>query len=274
MYTPPAQRAALVETMPFGHVRRLNRGRMQRADFHVVAVVAGGTGEVTIDFARHELRPRSAVWIPPGAVHRWDDIASLRGDVVLFVPTAPVTPGIRQLAATPGLGGCWPVPADEWRLTRAAVAHLRLEAGAAATSSEEVTPILLTALLARLRPPRTSAPDGMPIFRAFQLAVEADFRAHHDVDHYARTLGYAPRTLTRATLAATGVTAKSYVTERLVLEARRMLAHDRATVSRCASELGFVDASHFSAAFRRATGERPLAWRKRVTPGRDGRGSG
>ncbi|MZG17605.1 helix-turn-helix domain-containing protein, partial [Streptomyces sp. SID5914] len=102
------------------------------------------------------------------------------------------------------------------------------------------------------------------VFRLFRSSVEAHFRQHHDADYYARALGYAPRTLSRAVQQATGRTAKAYIVERIVLEAKRLLAHDRLTAARCADVLGFSDASNFSVFFRKATGMRPGAWQATV----------
>jgi AraC family transcriptional regulator, transcriptional activator of pobA len=67
----------------------------------------------------------------------------------------------------------------------------------------------------------------------------------------------AARTLSRGVRAATGRSAKGYLCERL---AKRLLAHDRLSPTRCGQRLGFTDASNFSAFFLRATGVRPGAW--------------
>ncbi|MGN6607536.1 MAG: helix-turn-helix domain-containing protein, partial [Jatrophihabitans sp.] len=66
---------------------------------------------------------------------------------------------------------------------------------------------------------------------------------------------------------STGRTAKAYIVERLVLEAKRLLAHDRYTAARCAHALGFPDASNFSLFFRNATGTRPGAWQSAWSAG-------
>ncbi|MEU8874094.1 SDR family oxidoreductase [Streptomyces javensis] len=52
--------------------------------------------------------------------------------------------------------------------------------------------------------------------------------------------------------------------DRIVLEAKRLLAHDRLTAAACANTLGFPDASNFSVFFRKATGMRPGAWQATV----------
>lgn len=267
-YQPPTRGAAAVETMTFGRLRELNDGGTQRADFRIVAVVDSGHGSVTVDFRQHALERRSAVWVEPGAVHRWDDIGSVTGHLVLFVPTAPVTDTTRELVALPDLIPRWRIPDGDWPFVDAARSHLLLEASApAGQGSAEVPEILLSALIARLRPPHREAAVTHPVFRLFRSCLEAHFREHHDAGYYARTLGYAPRTLSRAVQQATGRTAKAYIVERLVLEAKRLLAHDRLTAAGCAAALGFPDASNFSVFFRTATGSRPGAWQTTTIAG-------
>lgn len=264
-YQPAGRTAASVETMTFGRLRELNDGGTQRADFHVLAVIDTGPGSVTVDFRRHPLQDRSAVWIPPGAVHRWDDIADVAGHLVLFVPTAPVTHATREVAASPDPAAHWSIPDADWPFVDTARSHLLLEASAPPGGSRtELPEILLSALITRLHPPDAEARLTPQVFRLFRSSVEAHFRQHHDADYYARALGYAPRTLSRAVQQATGRTAKAYIVERIVLEAKRLLAHDRLTAARCADVLGFSDASNFSVFFRRATGMRPGAWQATV----------
>ncbi|MFB9398354.1 helix-turn-helix domain-containing protein [Streptomyces echinatus] len=260
-YQPSGHRAAAVETMTFDRLRELNDGGTQRADFHVLAVVDAGHGTVTVDFRHHPLKERSAVWIPPGAVHRWDDIAGVAGHLVLYVPTAPVTHATRELVASPDLVAHWSVPDADWPFVEMARDHLLLEASAVPENAPtELPPILLSALIARLRPPQAQALSAHPVFQEFRSSVEAHFREHHAAGYYARALGYAPRTLSRAVQQVTGRTAKVYIVDRIVLEAKRLLAHDRLTAARCAAMLGFPDASNFSVFFRKATGMRPGAW--------------
>ncbi|WIY01148.1 AraC family transcriptional regulator [Amycolatopsis mongoliensis] len=260
-YQPLDRGASSVEVMTFERLRETNNGGTQRADFHVLALVDDGDGAVTVDFVSHSLSARTAVWIPPGAVHRWDDTARITGHLVLFVPTAPVTRRTRELVASPDLVARWPVPAEAWPFVDAARGHLVLEAAASAEDpSTELPEILLSALLIRVEPPRSEARSGNPTFQLFRSSVEAHFRTHHDAGFYAAKLGFAPRTLTRAVQQVTGRTAKAYIVERIVLEAKRLLAHDRLTAARCASELGFPDPSNFSLFFRNATGVRPGAW--------------
>lgn len=260
-YQPPREALAPVETMSFAELRRRGSGSTQRGDFHVLAVVHRGRGRVSIDFSDHPLTARNVVWIRPGVVHRWDDLGDLVGDLVLFVPTAPITPGSRDLAADPSISACWVAADTVWPLITAALGHLRLEADATQdTRRGELLCLLLSALLLRLDPPTAADRAENDIVRRFRNAVEEDFRVHHDVTHYARRLGYSPRTLARNVRAATGRSAKDYLCERLLLEAKRLLVHDHLSPTRCGQRLGFADPSNFSAFFLREAGLRPGAW--------------
>ncbi|MGW5861598.1 helix-turn-helix domain-containing protein [Streptomyces sp. NPDC055239] len=265
-YHPVGGSGGAVETMTFDHLRELNDGGTQRADFHVLALIDAGQGSVTVDFLRHPLEERSAVWVAPGAVHRWDDIADVAGHVVLFLPTAPVTHATRELVASPDLVARWRVPDADWPFVDVARSHLLLEASAPPEdTATELPAILLSALIARLRPPHGDAGAMNPTFRLFRSSVEAHFREQHGAAYYARALGYAPRTLSRAVQQVTGRTAKAYIVDRIILEAKRLLAHDRLTAASCAAALGFPDASNFSVFFQNAAGVRPGAWQAAAT---------
>lgn len=269
-YQPPDASSAAVEVQTFTQLRQLDEMHTQRGDFHVLALVDAGRGRVTVDFRSFALVPRTVVWIPPGAVHRWDDIGGVRGDLVLFVPTAPVTPAVRELAARPHSVPAWTVTDSRWSHVDAARAHLLLEAhDPVAGSAPELLQILLSALLASVDAPPPAPADATinPTFDLFRSTVETHFRAHHDVGYYARALGYSPRTLTRVVQQSTGDTAKAYLVERIVLEAKRLLVHDRLPASRVARELGFPDASNFSLFFRKVVGIPPGTWREAAERG-------
>ena len=122
---------------------------------------------------------------------------------------------------------------------------------------------LLTALLRRCDPARPGAALPDTVVRRFRLRVEEHLAdaTRVSVDEYAAELGYGPRTLTRAVRAATGVSAKTWLDQRTVLEAQRLLAHTDLGVAACGRRLGFVDAANFSAFSTRCTGTTPGRWR-------------
>jgi AraC-like DNA-binding protein len=261
-FQPADPRLIHVEMLDFHDLRRLNRGGTQRCDFLVIAFITSGSGAVAVDFEEHRLETGSVVWVAPGAVHRWIDIDDVHGSIVLCQPSSPLTPATRSVVTAPREDAVFTMSPDERVFVAASIDHLGIEVrpGLPMMASPEVHAALLTALLARIpRDPGQERHEGT--FEAFRSCIESDFRRHRDVAHYARRLGYAERTLTRSSLAATGRPAKRVIEERVVLEAKRLLMHHRLTAAACASELGFADPSAFSTFFCRVAGMRPGAWR-------------
>ncbi|MEV0742500.1 helix-turn-helix domain-containing protein [Streptomyces sp. NPDC050549] len=124
--------------------------------------------------------------------------------------------------------------------------------------------MLLCVLLLRLshvRPDPVSSAPADDTFRRYGAALERDFRTSHHVTGYAAALGYSPRTPTRATLAATGTTAKQYLDARVLLEAKRLLVHTDATAADIPGTLGFAEPTDFANFFRKRDGRTPLEFR-------------
>jgi AraC-like DNA-binding protein len=98
-------------------------------------------------------------------------------------------------------------------------------------------------------------------FTLFRDAVERDFATNHSVSAYADALGYSRRTLVRAVRAATGETPKAFIDKRVVLEAKRLLAHTELPIGRVGAAVGFPDAANFSKFFHQHTDQTPAAFR-------------
>ncbi len=67
----------------------------------------------------------------------------------------------------------------------------------------------------------------------------------------------------RATMAGAGVHAKTYIAQRLVLDAKRLLAHRTQSVQSIALEWGLEDAANFGKFFKRVDSATPGAFRLR-----------
>ncbi|ARV20271.1 HTH-type transcriptional activator RhaR [Curvibacter sp. AEP1-3] len=105
-------------------------------------------------------------------------------------------------------------------------------------------------------------PDA-DIFRMFSQALENSFNKRLTVLDYARKLGYAQSTLSRACVATVQMTAKEVIDQRVVLEAKRLLVHSNATSAQIGYQLGFPEPSNFVKFFRRMTGTTPLVYKKK-----------
>ena len=102
------------------------------------------------------------------------------------------------------------------------------------------------------------------LHRRFAELLERDYARHHDTSHYAEALGVPQATLSRALAAVTGRTTKDLITDRVMLEAARLLRFTDHSVNEIAFATGFQDQLYFSRAFKRRLGEAPTAYRKRL----------
>ena len=116
----------------------------------------------------------------------------------------------------------------------------------------------LHALLVRLhliqagdKKTETSAPIFLKRFIAYRLAVERNFQCWHQVADYAKYLGCSEKSLSRATHSVVKLSAKAFLSKRVLLEAKRLLSHTDMPISNIADALGFDEATNFVKFFRR-----------------------
>ena len=273
LFEAPATEDALEVLSLTELARRMERAgmvrRTERPDFHLLLHVQRGRLVHTVDFQEYTVDPGAWLWVRPGQVQRFEPLGAVEGAVVLFqqeyLDRATVTdthlddPQGRTL---------WPVADDTAHAVDLALHHLAVEfqpLPGASTARRAILRHLLAVLLLRLTAPQSQlgspTQDPSEPFRAFRRAVEAHFPHHREVAHYARALGYSPRTLRRATLAAAGVGAKEFIDQRVILEAKRLLAHEDDGVGQVATRLGFLDTSNFVKYFAHRTGHTPAAFR-------------
>ena len=115
---------------------------------------------------------------------------------------------------------------------------------------------------------RTERRDGddaaLALYRRFSRVLERDFAAHHDAGHYADALATAPAALSHALSQVAGKSTKELVTDRVMLEAARLLRFTDRTIGEIAHSTGFGDPLYFSRAFKRHHGEAPTVFRDRT----------
>ncbi|MEU6178850.1 helix-turn-helix domain-containing protein [Streptomyces coeruleorubidus] len=245
--------------------------RVHRIDFHVVMLFGEGPVRHMVDFTEYEAAAGDLLWIRPGQVHRFSRTSEYRGTVLTMQPgflprTTVEATGLYRYDLPPLLRP------DTARLAglRNALGQLRREYEDTATLPLSLhTAVLqhsLTAFLLRLAHLAASSAESVrqqsdSTFTLFREAVEKDFATNHSVSAYADALGYSRRTLVRAVRAATGDTPKAFIDKRVVLEAKRLLAHTDLPIGRVGAAVGFPDAANFSKFFHQHTDLTPAAFR-------------
>ncbi len=250
--------------------------RPERVHFYMIMFVTAGRGLHTVDSVTSRISRGCFVVVRPGQVQQWHPEYRYRAEIVLIDPIA-MRVGGPWCDHAPDLQRCPAsirVPHRELTRTAHELDALKSEIrrfdhtdGGAALIGH-----LLLALLHRVvrwsRPRPARSPGGERAARqcrAFQYAVNADFRRKHRVANYALTLGYAVSTLNRACVAMEGRSAKSVLDRRIALEAQRLLVHSHASLVEISHYLGFSEPGNFPRFFARVAGTSPLAFRSNGT---------
>lgn len=105
------------------------------------------------------------------------------------------------------------------------------------------------------------------LVQRYHALLEQHFREHHALAFYADALGVTPDHLSRTCRSVSGLSAQQVLHDRLMLEARRLLAYTPMPVSSVAEQLGYVDAAYFSKFFTRSVGQTPSQYRAEVAKG-------
>ncbi|MGV9452077.1 AraC family transcriptional regulator [Streptomyces sp. NPDC003635] len=245
--------------------------RVHRIEFHVVMLFDEGPVRHMIDFTEYEAGVGDLLWIRPGQIHRFSPTSEYRGTVLTmqpgFLPRQTVeATGLYRYDLPPLLHP----DAPHLTALRTSLAQLRREYEDTTTLPLSLhTAVLrhsLSAFLLRLAHLAASSQDAArrdagSTFTLFRDAVERGFATNHSVSAYADQLGYSRRTLVRAVRAATGETPKGFIDKRVVLEAKRLLAHTDLPIGRVGAAVGFPDAANFSKFFQQHTDVTPAVFR-------------
>jgi AraC family transcriptional regulator, transcriptional activator of pobA len=246
-----------------------------RLDFHDILLVTEGTGVLWLDGEAIRVSPGSVIFTTPGQVRRWrarrvnglclffkDEFLRVFFNDALFVHRLSYfhpRGGPRRLMLTRR-------DSDAFRIRflgmRDEIRHL-------SGDSYHLLRALLYAELVRLNRvfvERFGGPvdtHSAALTVRFRHLVDAEFIRQRRVAWYAKQLGVTPGHLSVVVRRELGESAKSYVTSRLVTEAKRLLLGGE-TAQRTAYLIGFSDPAYFGRLFCRVTGTSPGNFRRRV----------
>ncbi|PHS10087.1 MAG: AraC family transcriptional regulator [Kordia sp.] len=103
--------------------------------------------------------------------------------------------------------------------------------------------------------------EQLDLIRQFNLLVEMHFKTKHRVTDYAVLLERSPKTLSNVFSKYNAKTPLKVISERICLEAQRLLLFSKKSVTDIGFELGFTDVSHFSKFFKKHYQQTPAAYR-------------
>ena len=268
------------KTIPFEIARIEEKPAMARAgypkrnNFYQVYWLDCGTGTYYIDFIGHKIRQDTLYFVAPYQVNYWKIDEDISGYVMLFTEELFHTKGLEyflpKLDLFQVIGGISAISlGNDNAKTVDSIVHLIAEEYAQAEQGYgEAIVGLLQFLLVWSQRFAVDAWQSQPKTARDQLTLqflnllELHFRAEHNPQWYAQELGVTAGYLTKTVREMMGVTAGALLRQRLIIEAKRWLAHSEWTVAQIAEYLHFADASYFGRFFRRETAVTPRTFRQ------------
>ena len=96
--------------------------------------------------------------------------------------------------------------------------------------------------------------------RQFEDLIEVNFRSDKFVKDYAFKLNITEKHLNRVAKSCVGKTSTQLISERTILEAKRMLIYSKLNVTQIGEQLGYFDNSYFVRFFKKNVGITPFAF--------------
>jgi AraC-like DNA-binding protein len=243
---------------------------------YVFLLVTEGMGTHAIDLQRLDLRPQRLFLILPGQVHTLLDASDVNGRVLLFNDTF-ITPS--QGRSTDAV---WPLLTTnqtrafkllttDMEYWKASLAEIEREITSEQEYRREILFHIVSLLLiraARSRGARNQKRSNVPydfLFN-FQELIEENFMTLKTPRDYAAKMNITPNYLNALCRKKSGKSAGELIRQRILLEAKRLLAHSTMSISEIAFQLGFEDNSYFGRYFRRYTRLTPGEFRQQQLP--------
>ncbi|MEM7510783.1 MAG: AraC family transcriptional regulator [Bacteroidota bacterium] len=246
-------------------------------DFYTIIWILKGKGTHTIDFQEYEVRERQLYFLHPGQVHQLE-VEEVQGYVCMFTLDFMCATGVRDSfltelhlfdqseESTPLL-----MPENEEKTFSSLIDMMKLatkenEAESAEIISSSLKLFLLMARkIQKQQQPEPSSPtEDSRIIRAFKKLVEERFPEWHKVQEYADQLGITANYLKDLVKTDLEVSAKQYIQNRIILEAKRKIHFSDMNAKEIGFTLGFQDPAHFSKFFKQVTGMSLTAFKAEI----------
>ncbi|MBD1433112.1 helix-turn-helix domain-containing protein [Sphingobacterium sp. DN00404] len=244
-----------------------------RHNFYHLLLFTKGGGKHTIDFETFEVVPWQIYFMSPGQIHTWSFEGEMDGYVVNFdrdfFKTFLLQPDyITLFSFFSGLvrDEVFVVKTEE----RSAVLALfeRLRRQTVNVDFARVSLLYIFHLLEQQRDRPAVLPEDTynhTLLRNFLNLIESNFRTLRLPKDYAALLYITPNHLNALCKQVLGISAGEIIRQRVLLEAKRLLAIKDYGISEIAYELNFNDNSYFTKFFKKGEGITPEEFRKQHT---------
>lgn len=239
-----------------------------RDDHYMFIIQQAGSLLLEVDFKEVAILGASLCFVAPGQVHRYLNFDDTQG-WLLFVDTSLLSVQSRDIfSAYFNAGQIAAVQKDDAVFTLVPLleevvnnAALPLREKLISSLTDSLTSLIASGMLkGQHATPMIGGQKYNTVIR-FKKLVAEKYRMLKQVKDYAEILHLSPLYLNEMTKEITGFPASYWISQEIILEAKRMLYYTSLDVKQIAYELGYEDHAYFSRFFKKHAGMTALAFR-------------
>ena len=241
-----------------------------RLNFYAILIITGGEVNHIVDFKVHTLRKGDVMVISKGQIHAFEEDVEYKGYLVVF-SEAFMQKYIAQ-ATIAKINHLYNYFLKQEKINNSEYNQnlfnkLKQELKGDSTSQPNIIAALLTVYLLKLNgedmSSATTTIDNkhLEYFNNFKLLVEKNYSKTRDAKVYASDIAISYKHLNEVCKKIVKTTAKSFIDNYVVLEAKRMLVSTSLSVKEIAFELCFDEPTNFLKYFKKNTSLTPVEFR-------------
>jgi AraC-like DNA-binding protein len=267
----------LIDVVTLPYVKKfVTKHPVHRLTYYDITLITCGTGFFRIDTQEYNVKEGDVIFSRPGEIRHWDKDNITDGFALIFEEEFLLSffndPGfLKHLAYfQPGSASKIILESIIYKRILGLIENIKHEIDAYRVKDKHILRALLYETLMLLHREYTTV-NGLPCgnrkttnthIDKFTDLVNSNFKCYHSTRYYADKLCITPNYLNEIIKSATGVSAKQYIQDRIILEVKKMLSYTNLQISEIAVDLGFDDLSYFIRFFHRQTGFTPMEYRK------------
>jgi len=245
-------------------------------DFYITVLFTKGSGWHEIDFSSYKIKPGSIFFLSPGQIHNWELSADIDGFIFFhsraFYELSFASKKINQF---PFFASVYDSPVlyletKQQQQIKSAFGNLLREHKEQAWMKQSMLSSLCDVLyvtLARLyfsdKKQNVQERNYLAKLHSFENLVDQNFKTLKYPKDYAALMNMSEKHLNRICKICLNKTTTDVISDRIILEAKRLLALLKFSVSQIAEELGYRDYAYFSRFFKKRCSETPIEFMKR-----------
>jgi AraC family transcriptional regulator, transcriptional activator of pobA len=253
--------------------------QLHRAGFYHIIWFQACNVTHWVDFKPIKIKPNSLLLLNKNVAHRFDDNEQVKGKVLLFTDsffckTESDSKFLRQCISFNDFLDVTAIEIQSQLGPFSALMQLIIEEFQAPT--DEFKGSILHKLLYNLllfterekyKLGHTKIKKGADLdyVMLFKDLLEADFRSHKQVSYYSKKIAITEKRLNQATSKALGKAPKEVINDRVLVEAKRLLANTSESIKEIAYYLGFEEPTNFIKYFKKNESITPTEFREKHT---------